>query len=179
MQSEQWSRPWFVLSELVSEVRGFFENDHRNSIRAFKASGTTIKRKLYATDKKERYFKFGSRALGNRSIIADARSEEMQVKLNLKIKYRESFRPFAPSVLYEDVSGCFEIPGKRYSWNSGKGILYWMKWSGLCRWRLLRTWHRWTTGLKRSSALGRSYWRLFTIFRNKVYLGNFFFVRKH
>lgn len=52
---------------------------------------------------------FGPRALGNRSIIADARSEQMQVKLNKKIKYRESFRPFAPSVLREDVSKYFEL----------------------------------------------------------------------
>ncbi len=52
---------------------------------------------------------FGPRALGNRSIIADARSETMQVKLNRKIKYRESFRPFAPSVLQEDVSDYFEL----------------------------------------------------------------------
>lgn len=52
---------------------------------------------------------FGPRALGNRSIIADARSDTMQVKLNKKIKYRESFRPFAPSVLREDVSDYFEL----------------------------------------------------------------------
>ncbi len=52
---------------------------------------------------------FGPRALGNRSIIGDARNEEMQKKLNLKIKYRESFRPFAPSVLAEDVKDYFEI----------------------------------------------------------------------
>ncbi len=52
---------------------------------------------------------FGPRALGNRSIIADARSEDMQVKLNKKIKFRESFRPFAPSVLREDVSEYFEL----------------------------------------------------------------------
>ena len=52
---------------------------------------------------------FGPRALGNRSIIADARSEEMQVKLNQKIKFRESFRPFAPSVLREDVADYFEL----------------------------------------------------------------------
>lgn len=52
---------------------------------------------------------FGPRALGNRSIIADARSEIMQVKLNKKIKFRESFRPFAPSVLREDVSEYFEL----------------------------------------------------------------------
>lgn len=52
---------------------------------------------------------FGPRALGNRSIIADARSEEMQVRLNKKIKYRESFRPFAPSVLREMVADYFEL----------------------------------------------------------------------
>lgn len=51
---------------------------------------------------------WGPRALGNRSIIADARSPEMQKKLNLKIKYREGFRPFAPSVLAEDEQEFFE-----------------------------------------------------------------------
>ncbi len=51
---------------------------------------------------------FGPRALGNRSIIGDPRSSEMQTKMNLKIKYRESFRPFAPAVLREDVSEYFE-----------------------------------------------------------------------
>lgn len=51
---------------------------------------------------------FGPRALGNRSIIADARSGEMQSKLNLKIKFRESFRPFAPSVLRERAEDYFE-----------------------------------------------------------------------
>ena len=52
---------------------------------------------------------FGPRALGNRSIIGDARSPRMQEKMNLKIKFRESFRPFAPSVIEERVSECFEI----------------------------------------------------------------------
>jgi carbamoyltransferase len=52
---------------------------------------------------------FGPRALGNRSIIADARSPFMQSALNLKIKYRESFRPFAPAVLREDLSDWFEL----------------------------------------------------------------------
>ena len=47
---------------------------------------------------------FGPRALGNRSILADPRNPEMQKKLNLKIKFREGFRPFAPSVLAEDAS---------------------------------------------------------------------------
>ena len=52
---------------------------------------------------------FGPRALGNRSILADARSPRMQSVLNLKVKYRESFRPFAPSVLREDVGDWFEL----------------------------------------------------------------------
>ena len=52
---------------------------------------------------------FGPRALGARSILADARSSNMQKKLNLKVKYRESFRPFAPSVLREDVSEWFHL----------------------------------------------------------------------
>ncbi|MDC3089272.1 carbamoyltransferase, partial [Alphaproteobacteria bacterium] len=51
---------------------------------------------------------FGPRALGGRSIIADPRSPVMQKQLNLKVKYRESFRPFAPSILREDVSKWFE-----------------------------------------------------------------------
>jgi carbamoyltransferase len=54
---------------------------------------------------------FGPRALGNRSILGDPRSASMQKTLNLKIKYRESFRPFAPSVLRERVSDWFELDG--------------------------------------------------------------------
>ncbi len=52
---------------------------------------------------------FGPRSLGGRSILADPRSETMQTLLNLKVKFRESFRPFAPSVLAEDVSDWFEL----------------------------------------------------------------------
>jgi len=52
---------------------------------------------------------FGPRALGNRSILGDPRSPSMQKTLNLKVKYRESFRPFAPSVLREDVGQWFEL----------------------------------------------------------------------
>jgi carbamoyltransferase len=52
---------------------------------------------------------FGPRALGGRSILGDARSGDMQKTMNLKIKFRESFRPFAPSVLVDDVSEYFEI----------------------------------------------------------------------
>ncbi len=68
---------------------------------------------LVADDKVIGWFQgrmeFGPRALGSRSIIGDARSEKMQSIMNLKIKYRESFRPFAPSVLYDEVSDYFEI----------------------------------------------------------------------
>ena len=52
---------------------------------------------------------FGPRALGNRSILGDPRSRAMQKQLNLKIKYREGFRPFAPSVLADDVADWFEL----------------------------------------------------------------------
>ena len=52
---------------------------------------------------------FGPRALGNRSILGDARNPEMQKKMNLKIKYREGFRPFAPTVLEEDIQDYFVV----------------------------------------------------------------------
>lgn len=52
---------------------------------------------------------FGPRALGARSILGDARHPEMQTTMNLKIKYRESFRPFAPAILAEDVGDYFEL----------------------------------------------------------------------
>ena len=55
---------------------------------------------------------FGPRALGNRSIIADPRSEKMQSKLNLKIKFRESFRPFAPIVIEDEADHWFDVPSK-------------------------------------------------------------------
>ena len=52
---------------------------------------------------------FGPRALGCRSILGDPRSDKMQKTLNLKVKYRESFRPFAPSILLEDLSNWFNL----------------------------------------------------------------------
>jgi carbamoyltransferase len=55
---------------------------------------------------------FGPRALGARSVLGDARSPSMQKTLNLKVKYRESFRPFAPSVLAEDAARWFELDGE-------------------------------------------------------------------
>jgi carbamoyltransferase len=72
--------------------------------------------KLLSEDKTVGWFQgrmeFGPRSLGNRSIIADPRSENMQKNLNLKVKYRESFRPFAPAVLFGKVSEWFEINSK-------------------------------------------------------------------
>ena len=52
---------------------------------------------------------FGPRALGNRSILGDPRSRKMQSVMNLKIKFRESFRPFAPSILREHLSEWFDL----------------------------------------------------------------------
>ena len=58
---------------------------------------------------------FGPRALGSRSIIGDARDEQMQSRMNLKIKFRESFRPFAPSVLRDRAADYFELDPRRES----------------------------------------------------------------
>ncbi len=69
--------------------------------------------KLLAQEKVIGWFQgameFGPRALGGRSIIGDPRSPKMQSVMNLKIKYRESFRPFAPAIIAEHVSDCFEL----------------------------------------------------------------------
>jgi len=72
---------------------------------------------------------YGPRALGNRSILGDARNPDMQKKMNLKIKFREGFRPFAPTVLEEDISDYFDldrpspymmlvVPVKKSRWNT-------------------------------------------------------------
>lgn len=72
--------------------------------------------KVLASEKVVGWFQgrmeYGPRALGGRSIIGDPRSEKMQSIMNLKIKYRESFRPFAPSVLREKSTDCFELNGE-------------------------------------------------------------------
>ena len=80
------------FSELASTVAGYIEEGH--AIGWFQGR-----------------MEFGPRALGNRSILGDARNPEMQKKLNLKIKYRESFRPFAPSVLAEESPKLFDLEG--------------------------------------------------------------------
>jgi carbamoyltransferase len=99
-----------------------FENDQiEKELKKLKANYKKVSReqiisltaKELANEKTVGWFQgrmeFGPRALGGRSILADPRSEKMQKELNLKIKFRESFRPFAPSVLREDVNEWFEI----------------------------------------------------------------------
>ena len=88
----------------------------KNDIPYFELAGDDIPEKvadLIADQKVIGWFEgrmeFGPRALGSRSIIGDARSPKMQEMMNLKIKFRESFRPFAPSVLKEKASDYFEI----------------------------------------------------------------------
>jgi carbamoyltransferase len=80
----------------------------------FEALAQAVARKL-ADGKVTGWFQgrmeFGPRALGNRSILADPRNPEMQKRLNLKIKFREGFRPFAPSVLAEEAPAYFNLPG--------------------------------------------------------------------
>ncbi len=99
----------------------FDENTIETNLKKLKANFTKLDdENLYskiATDLKngkiigwfQGRMEFGPRALGCRSIIADPRSEKMQKNLNLKIKFRESFRPFAPSILREDLSNWFEL----------------------------------------------------------------------
>lgn len=82
---------------------GFEDNQNLNDVIAEELSDKKVIGLFHGR------MEYGPRALGNRSIIADARSEQMQSKLNLKIKYRESFRPFAPSVLAERLTDYFEL----------------------------------------------------------------------
>ncbi len=94
-----------VKEELVSCEAKFHEMDDSRLIEEVAGAIATGKTIGWMCGRME----FGPRALGARSIIADPRSKSMQKQLNLKVKYRESFRPFAPSVLKEDVSQWFDL----------------------------------------------------------------------
>jgi carbamoyltransferase len=94
-----------VTETLTKHKAVFHKFDHDKMIEAVALSLAAQKAVGWMQGRME----FGPRALGNRSIIADPRSKTMQKQLNLMVKYRESFRPFAPSVLVEDVSEWFEI----------------------------------------------------------------------
>ncbi|MBD1149903.1 carbamoyltransferase [Pelagibacterales bacterium SAG-MED29] len=95
-----------TIENKLKELKAVFKKKNSNEI-------ISIAAKELANSKTVGWFQgrmeFGPRALGGRSILADPRSEKMQKELNLKIKFRESFRPFAPSVLREDVSEWFDL----------------------------------------------------------------------
>jgi carbamoyltransferase len=95
-----------LTAKKYKAVYNYFENfkDLSNEAAALLAEGNVVG---WVQGRME----FGPRALGGRSILGDPRNAEMQKKLNLKIKYRESFRPFAPSVLAEDCSDYFDYDG--------------------------------------------------------------------
>ncbi len=94
------------IEEKLKSLSANFKKCHRDEIISLTA-------KELANEKTVGWFQgrmeFGPRALGGRSILADPRSEKMQKKLNLKIKFRESFRPFAPSIIREELNNWFEL----------------------------------------------------------------------
>ncbi len=101
--------PYFNESEIKNELikcGGKFEVFNNNEVISKTVEALT---KGKAVGWFQGKMEFGPRSLGSRSIIADPRSESMQKNLNLKIKYRESFRPFAPAILREDLNDWFNI----------------------------------------------------------------------
>ena len=112
---------------LIDDMRGSYlgtEYNQEEIERELKAAGANFETLKYEEliDRTAKYLsnekaigwfqgrmEFGPRALGARSILGDPRSDKMQKNLNLKVKYRESFRPFAPSVLREDLSDWFDM----------------------------------------------------------------------
>ncbi len=95
------------------EIRRFLQNHdlpfHSYSTEELLSRVTDLLKEGNVVGRFEGRMEFGPRALGNRSILGDARHPQMQKKMNLKIKFRESFRPFAPSVLAEEASNWFEL----------------------------------------------------------------------
>ena len=95
------------------EIENYLRENNLSYTKYSRAELPDVVAKLLADEKviglHQGRMEFGPRALGGRSIIGDARSSQMQSVMNLKIKYRESFRPFAPSVLREHVSEWFEL----------------------------------------------------------------------
>jgi carbamoyltransferase len=109
MRSIRWLGPQFSQGEIESRLR---KAGARFTSLATDAMLATTAQAL-ADGKAVGWFQgrmeFGPRALGNRSIIADPRNPAMQKKLNLKVKYRESFRPFAPSILRDQLEAWFKL----------------------------------------------------------------------
>jgi len=100
--------PEFTNEEIESELKAYGAVYTKLSDTDLIEKVATALAKEKAAGWMQGRMEFGPRALGGRSIIADPRSSKMQKQLNLKVKYRESFRPFAPSVLREDVEEWFE-----------------------------------------------------------------------
>jgi len=102
--------PKFSNSEILSAIKRFKGN--YDYIEDFDELAKVVAEKI-ANGNVVGWFQgrmeYGPRALGSRSILGDARNPEMQKKMNLKIKFREGFRPFAPSVLEEDVTNYFDL----------------------------------------------------------------------
>ena len=94
------------IEETLTKLRAVYEKVEDNELASKIASELSNERTVGWFQGR---MEFGPRALGARSILADPRSEKMQKELNLKIKFRESFRPFAPSVLREDIFDWFEL----------------------------------------------------------------------
>lgn len=101
--------PWFTNDEIEAQLRsaGATYNKVEENALIDKVAEELANEK--AIGWMQGRMEFGPRALGARSIIADPRSPKMQQQLNLKVKYRESFRPFAPSILVEDVGEWFDL----------------------------------------------------------------------
>ncbi len=101
-----------------SEIKGYFDE---NNVKYHKLKEDELVKKVAHLIEKDQAvigwfqgrMEFGPRSLGNRSIIADAKNKENWQRVNLKIKYRESFRPFAPSVLEEKADNFFDLRGKK------------------------------------------------------------------
>jgi carbamoyltransferase len=123
-----WLENERVVPALPDAMKGcqlgpeFYDQDFRKVIKKYSAEGVHYERfeelardvaKNISEGKVVGWFQgrmeYGPRALGNRSILGDARNPEMQKKMNLKIKYREGFRPFAPTVLEEDIQEFFDM----------------------------------------------------------------------
>ena len=101
--------PEFSNDEIESELKKCNAVYHKVSERELIDQVATYLTEEKAIGWMQGRMEFGPRALGGRSIIGDPRSPTMQKRLNLKVKYRESFRPFAPSILKEDVDKWFEL----------------------------------------------------------------------
>jgi len=98
------------VESVAKRVKGVYHFYHSDQPLLDQVAGLLAKGKVVGWFQGR--MEFGPRALGNRSILGDPRDPAMQKKLNLKIKYREGFRPFAPAVLAEDASQLFALEGK-------------------------------------------------------------------